>query len=372
MRLTVMIYAAFVFIFAQPSFSQQAAAPPQSFPSALNTCQPGGNLGSHKVDCEAVCPTGSRIVLGSCNVVGNRPWALYNAFKADDRTWKCSAYDPLLIGNPKSIRLKAQADCQSLASSPSVTWKTVASNTIAIARSGTYLNTTIQQSFMVCNTNGPDAMTAFIYQRTVTPPGFKVVTPNPVIARGKCLLVDQPTALFVVDYVSVNRDDNGFYRTFPPGTFDLGGASYKIINVDSELIPSTPSMPMQVEAPCTRVVPDPNPTQNIYSTCPIPGLVENASYRVCFPAMYTPPMNNGDPYSGTLVLMVVDPSLTMKPYPSSNPDEVLYNPIIPGGCRDLYNISSASFIVTPWARIPPDTVWDPTRVTKVMMTVEKL
>jgi hypothetical protein len=246
---------------------------------------------------------------------------------------------------------------------------TVASNTIAIARAGTGFITQIHQSFMLCHTVGADPVTAFIYQKTEAAPGFKRVDPAPTIELNKCLLVDQPTALFLVDYKNSDRPNIGFYRAFGPGAFNLGTDPYRIVGIDSETIPSAPPAPIHVDANCVRE-PKPNPSQNIYSTCAIPGLEKNANYRICIDTMDTPPMSNGDPYAGTLSPMVVDPSLLLKPYPASNPDQITYNPIIQGGCRDLYNVGSVSFIVTPW--IAHDATWHPELVTKISMTVEKL
>ena len=332
-------------------------------------------MGTVVNDCAASCPTGSRVSGGGCEAHGARPWAIYQSL-ASSNGWSCRAYEPLSVGNGNFVpdgSVTAQAMCASPVMAPAAKWATVASNRIAIARAGIGFETTIERAFMVCNTDGPDAVTAIVYRSTDQHPEGEVVSGVPPIDKGKCLLVDRPSALFLVDYVHSDKANSGFYRTFAPGSFDLGGAPFALIAQDADTIPSAPSAARPVPALCEPVA-NPNPQQGIYATCAIPSLTKGGSYRICFGTKYTPPMSNGDSYTGTQLPLVTDPALLAKPLPAT-PDELIYNPIVPGGCRDIYNVTSATalnFIVWPYKAMPPDSVWQPQLVTMVTLTLEGL
>lgn len=256
-------------------------------------------------------------------------------------------------------------------------WTTVAGNIVTIARAGLGLGQPIYRALMVCNSNGPDTTTAIIFKKTDGhPEGVDVAEPE--IEKGKCLLVDQPTGLFVTDRVqhpppNGEPDNSGFYQTFPQGTFNLGANEpYRIVDQPPEPGHATPASPAPVPVECVPLT-DANPVQNIFATCEIRKLVKEGSYRICFGAMYTPPMPNGDPYAGTLLPMVTDPKLIAQPF-QGTPNEALFNYVMPGGCRDIYHIGSAkalNFIVWPYMHIA-GSIWDPALVTKITLTIDTL
>jgi hypothetical protein len=266
----------------------------------------------------------------------------------------------------------AQANCSSSAASERAAWQLPgAGDQIAIAREGIDFATPIARGFMVCNVDSADAATAIIYVKTAAAPGFKVIDPAPKIDKNKCLLVSQPTALFLANYATQLRTIAGFYQSFSANAFGSDPTQFQIVDMDSVALPSAGgSQAMPVPAVCKPVA-NPNATDNIYSTCAIPSLTPGKDYRVCFGPGYTNPQPNGLIYPGTLAPIVLDKSLLTKPLPAT-PPENLYNPIAANSCRDLYSVQSTTFIVYPYQTNPADKTWQPEKVINILMTVEAL
>lgn len=223
-------------------------------------------------------------------------------------------------------------------------------------------------SFMVCN-SGPAVVTVLSYRKTAGSPGFELIDPRPELPSGKCIVVNEPTAVYLANYASQTIGAEGWYQAFPPDYFRLGEKPYRIIDAPQSPAPG-PGPGSKVESRdvmCRRVA-GVNPKTNVHSICAIDNLERRANYRLCFTKVYTTPQNDQN-YPGTLLPMILDSSLRNRP---SNNDEILWNPVAAESCRDIYDWRYGAMLVIPWRTDPKDRTWQPEKVDKISFTIERL
>lgn len=337
-----------------------------------NSCPAPERMGDPIIsDCKAICPAGSLLSIGGCEVTGERPWALRSS-KPLEGGWSCSAYDPLSIGNgnaepQRSVRLRVYANCRSQAVSPAAAWRLpAAGNIIPVVRSGRGLSRQIPFSFRICN-YGPIAATAWIYRKTSAAPGYTPVDPRPELQPGKCILVDRPNAVFLANYVSQTQSIEGRYEAFPPDFFQLKDEPFRIVDTPQSSLKAweMPARPTEIQCQPLKT---PNQKTDVYAICSVKGLKARANYRICFDSEYSPPQNNQS-YPGTLAPMVLGARLAGRP---SRNREIHWNPIAANSCRDIYNWRYGAFLVKPWRTNPDDKTWQPEKVVWIKAGIARL
>jgi hypothetical protein len=221
---------------------------------------------------------------------------------------------------------------------------------VTIARIGgdapTY-TAVIPFSLRICNLEG--ATSIGIYYGA----GSDNVTNYKIVPFGKCLEVDKPRELMFHTPDTVSIDVAGKYQLFKAGTFS--GATVVVKPTDVREDKAAKLGPPSVETvQCyqggdPKAPPFPIPGGKLNSSywgwCKPPSLTGGKNFRICFDNGYTNQPVGASDYPGAFVPMVLDAKLMTVPE-GATPDEFIYNSGAPDGCRDLFKVDQAYFIVT--------------------------
>ena len=198
--------------------------------------------------------------------------------------------------------------------------------------------TPIPVSVRLCNVQGGVPM-AFI-----TSPSSAWINVN----MGECLILDQPHGVFFHTPTTVTVDVYGTYEIIPSNHRIPAGQAFPR-SADTDLSAGRRTIGKVVTDPCypTNGAPSGHPIVNAgyWGYCAASALTGGKNYRVCFDTGYSNQPAGRPEYTGSLLPLVLD-RMEMASAPQSNPDELLYNSITAGGCRDLYGVKEAYVLIT--------------------------
>jgi len=228
-----------------------------------------------------------------------------------------------------------------------------------VARFGGDITAEIPYSFRICHTDGADVATV----------RYRVHESGQVdsakLKLGQCMEIDRPTILAVNNYVVTTRAVAGSYQVLRAGTFDRDPQFSPVRAVDSNVslsrgIPE----PQPIVAECKALD---QPLAGYWGACEIPLTNLAPNFRVCFADGYSDQPPGELEYTGSLLPIILDSKLLNADIGN---DELRKNPILAGGCRDLFNVSSAYILVAP--ALPGNPPWIPTKLHHIKMLVQNL
>ena len=174
-----------------------------------------------------------------------------------------------------------------------------------------------------------------------------------IVPFGECLEVDKPRELMFHTTETVSIDVAGKYQLFKPGTFS--GATVVKKPTDLREDRAAKLTPPRVETVQCYQAGDSNGPPfpvaggkldpSYWGWCKPPSLAGSRNFRVCLDNGYTNQPAGASDYPGAFVPMVLDARLMTTPE-GGTPNEFIYNSGAPDGCRDLFKVDQAYFIVT--------------------------
>jgi hypothetical protein len=216
----------------------------------------------------------------------------------------------------------------------------------------------IPHSVRLCNFEGGTTIGVYsgVYDSTSG-------TDYTIVPFGQCMEVDQPKELMFHTTESVTINVSGTFQLFEPGTFPsvprltshpaganpMTEAKYSYLSTDTGSCQAFPPAPYSNLPPGVPLGPY---RTDFWGFCEAPKLIgepgepsTGKNYRVCFDATgYSNQPSGTIDYTGGLLPMILDPTLMTK---ADLFGEFTLNLIAPGGCRDLFNITHAYFLVAP-------------------------
>jgi hypothetical protein len=245
-------------------------------------------------------------------------------------------------------------------------WTTPGDGTLVmLARSAIGLASPIPFGMQICVTAvtpGDNNIAVYIWTTgpAVSPGGDNnQLEVNPKL--GECVQIDQPAAA-IVQTSTTSGIVSGYYEWIRPRVFPRNKANIvPLPQISSSAVDQVNfGAPMASTARCKKLN---KPTNEFWAACKLPLPGGHRGVRVCIGSDYIDASDGKTDYAISLLDIILSEHLRTQNKPT--PYDYRWNPIFPGGCRDLFFTKDAYFMVGPRTTGGD---WDPSKIKAIRFT----